>query len=97
MTYDEFKLQGREEYAEYRYYKGEAENPYNQQDYPIESKWWNFEKNYLDNYKKTGKWKNFAEFLDHWIKEIAAPGSGYDLEKGNWWIKEYKENQVFSI
>lgn len=28
MTYDEFKLQGLEEFAEYCYFKGEAECPY---------------------------------------------------------------------
>lgn len=97
MTYDEWKLQGREEYAEFRYYKGEVENPFSQKDYHIESKWWEFEKNYQDNYKKTGKWKTFAEFLDFWITEIAAPGSGYDLSNGNWWKKEYEENQPYSI
>ena len=83
MTYDDFKLRGREEFAEFNYYKGELENPFSQNGYPIESKWWEFEKNYFDNYKKTLQWKTFTDFLDHWIKEIAAPGSGYELvEKG---------------
>lgn len=97
MTYDDFKLQGFEEYAEFNYFKGEAENPFNQKDYPVESKWWLFEKNYHDNYKKTGQWKTFSGFLDHWIKEIAAPGSGYDLSQGNWWKKEYEENKPYII
>lgn len=92
-AYDELKLKGLEEFAEYRYYKGEAECPYDPQS--AEQKWWMFEKNYHDNYKKTGKWKTFNEFFDHWVKEIAAPGSGYDLAKGNWWKKEYEANAPF--
>lgn len=95
-AYDELKLKGREEYAEYRYYKGEEENPYNQfGDYPPTAKWWSFEKNYYDNHKMSGQWITFSDFLDYWIKEIAAPGSGYDLEKGNWWKQEYEANAPF--
>ena len=95
MTYDEFKLQGLEEFAEFSYFKGEADCPYQTQ--TPEFTWWNFEKNYYDNYKKSGKWKTFSEFLDFWIKEIAAPGSGYDLSEGNWWKKEYEENKPYLI
>ncbi len=95
MTYDEFKLQGLEEFAEFSYFKGEAECPY--QSAKPESRWWDFEKNYYDNYKKSGQWKTFSEFLDFWIKEIAAPGSGYDLSEGNWWKKEYEENKPYLI
>lgn len=97
LTYDEFKLQGREEFAEYKYFKGEAENPYHWNDYPAEFKWWNFEKDYFDNYKNTGAWKSFAEFLDFWIKEKAAPEIGHDLSKGNPWKKEYEVNQPYLI
>jgi hypothetical protein len=88
-SYDEYKLRGLEAFAEYEYFKGEAVNPYSQ--HPVESKWWNFENNYHNNYKKTGNWKSFVQFLDHWIKEIAAPGSGYDMNKGNWWKEEYEK------
>lgn len=92
-SYDEFKLKGREEYAEYRYYKGEEECPYDPQS--IEQRWWMFEKNYHDNYKKTGKWKTFAEFLDFYIAERYAPESGVDISKKNPWKEEYEANAPF--
>ena len=90
MTYDKFKLQGLEDFNEFRYFKGESENPYNWNDNPIEFKWWNFENDYFGNYKNSGKWKTFKDFLNHWIKEKAAPEIGYDLDKGNPWIEEYQ-------
>lgn len=95
MTYDELKLHGREAYSELRYYKGEEQNPYNNNEYPVEFKWWNFEKDYFDNYKQSGQWKSFAEFLDYWIKEKAAPEIGHDLSKSNPWKTEYEENAPF--
>ena len=42
-----------------------------------------------------GQWKTFADFLDHWIKEKAAPEIGHDLAKSNPWITEYKENAPY--
>lgn len=94
-NYDDFKLQGLEAFIEFRYYKGEAENPYNWNDNPIEFKWWNFEKDYFDNHQKSGKWKTFSEFLNYWIKEKAAPEISHDLSKSNPWITEYNENAPF--
>lgn len=90
-AYDELKLKGREEYAEYRYYKGEAECPYDSQS--IEAKWWEFEKNYHDNYRNMHK--TFAEFLDFWITERFAPESGIDISKRNPWKEEYEKNAPF--
>jgi hypothetical protein len=95
MTYDDLKLHGRETYSEFLYYKGEEKNPYDVNEDPERFKWWNFEKDYYDNYKKSGEWKIFTDFLDHWIKEKAAPEIGHDLSKSNLWIKEYKENAPF--
>jgi hypothetical protein len=95
MTYDEFKLQGREAFSEYRYYKGEDQNPYDWNKDPIQFKWWNFEKDYHDNYKPSGRWKTFTEYFDHWIKGKAAPEIGHDLSKGNPWKVEYQENSPF--
>lgn len=92
-AYDELKLKGREEYAEYRYYKGEAECPYPQQS--IEARWWDFEKRYFEGAGKYRFWKSFAEYFDTWIKERAAPETGHDLAKGNPWKKEYEENAPF--
>jgi len=87
MTYDELKLQGLEEFNEFRYYKGENKNPYTFNDNSIEFKWWNFENDY---YKQSGKWETFKDFLNQWIKEKAAPEIGYDLDKGNKWLTEYE-------
>lgn len=95
MTYDQLKLHGREAYSEFRYYKGEEKNPYDVNENAIEFRWWNFEKDYFENYKQSGKWKSFEEFLDYWIKEKAAPEIGHDLSKSNPWITEYKENAPF--
>jgi len=92
-AYDELKLKGLEEYSDYRYYKGEKQCPYETQS--VEAKWWDFERSYHANYKQTGKWKNFAEFLDVWITERAAPESGVDLDKGNPWKEEYEANAPF--
>ena len=89
-TYDEFKLQGLEAYSEFRYYKGEKKNPYNNDEYEAQHRWWNFEKDYFDYYMKSEKWKNFMDFFTHWIKEKAAPEIGYDIEKGNKWLDEYE-------
>ena len=93
MTYDEFKLHGREQFAEFRYYKGEDENPYSPGS--AEFRWWDFEKDYLDNYSKSGEWKSFSEYFDFWIKEKAAPEIGHDLKKSNPWKSEYEENAPF--
>lgn len=95
MTYDELKLSGREAYSEFSYYKGEVICPYSVNDDVAKFRWWNFEKDYFDNYKKSGKWKNFTEFLNYWIKEKAAPEIGYGLSKSNPWIEEYKENAPY--
>ncbi len=95
MTYDEFKLYGCEVFSEFRYYKGEEKNPCNFSENNIEYRWWNFEKDYFDNYKDSGTWKTFMEFFNHWIKEKAAPEIGYDLDKGNKWLTEYNENALF--
>jgi len=92
MKYDQFKLQGLESFSEFRYYKGEVVNPYDVNENEIQFRWWNFEKDYFDNYKKSGTWKTFYEFLNHWIKEKAAPEIGYDLENGNKWLEEYQGN-----
>ena len=92
MAYDKFKQRGLESFSEFRYYKGEAVNPYNVNENEIQFRWWNFEKDYFDNYKQSGTWKTFYEFLNHWIKEKAAPEIGYDLEKGNKWLEEYEGN-----
>lgn len=85
MTYDQFKPQGLEDFCEFRYYKGEADNPYDVNKNEVQFRWWNFEKDYFDNYKQSGTWK-----INHWIKEKAAPEIVYDLEKGNKWIEEYQ-------
>lgn len=90
MTYDDFKLQGLEEFNEFRYYKGEKQNPYTFNANSIEFRWWNFEKDYFDNYKESGKWKTFTDFLNQWIKEKAAPEIGYDLKNGNTWLIQYE-------
>lgn len=95
MTYDEFKLQGVEEFNEFRYYKGEKENPYTFNENSVKFKWWNFERDYFDNYKQSGKWKTFIDFLNQWIKEKAAPEIGYDLDKRNVWLEEYNKNAPF--
>jgi len=95
MTYDQFKLQGLESFSEFKYYKGEEQNPYDVNIDPELFKWWDFEKNYFDNYRQSGKWKTFAEFLNHWIKEKAAPEIAYNLDKGNPWIEEYNQNAPF--
>jgi hypothetical protein len=92
-AYDEFKLKGREEYAEYRYYKGEDECPYYPQS--IEASWWDFEKRYHDGARKKGKWKDFSDYFDSWVRDRAAPETGWDLAKGNRWRKEYEENAPF--
>lgn len=94
--YDKLKLKGLEAFDEFRYYKGEKECPYNQAgDDPVTAQWWHFEKDYFDNYKKSGQWKTFSEFFDHWIKEKAAPEVGHDLSKGNPWKQEYEANAPF--
>lgn len=93
MTYDEFKLQGLEEYAEYGYFKGEAECPYDPG--TIESGWWDFEKRYHESARKTGNWNDFNDFFDSWVRDRAAPETGYDLSKGNRWKREYEENKIF--
>jgi hypothetical protein len=95
MTYDEFKLQGLEEFAEYRYFKGEAECPY--QSGTPEARWWDFEKRFHHSTRKAGNRETFSEYFDEWIRERAAPETGYNLSKGNPWKKEYEENQIFSI
>ena len=93
MTYDEFKLQGLEEFAEYQYFKGETECPFHSG--TPESRWWDFEKRYHEGGKRTGKWKSFPDYFDEWIREKAAPETGHDLTMGNPWKIEYEENQPY--
>jgi hypothetical protein len=88
-SYDDFKLKGREVFAEYEYFKGEAEDPYKPFGYLEESTWWNFEKRYHEGGKRTGKWKSFSEYFDEWIRERAAPETGHDLTTGNPWKERY--------
>ena len=93
-AYDELKLKGLEEYAEYRYFKGEDECPYNSQS--IEALWWDFEKRYHEGAaRKSGTWKDFNEYFDGWVRDRAAPETGWDLSKGNRWRKEYEDNAPF--
>lgn len=92
-SYDEYKLKGLEEFAEYRYYKGEAECPYESRS--IEAKWWDFEKRYHEGGKSTGNWKTFSDYFDEWIRERAAPETEHDLSTGNPWKKEYEEKAPF--
>lgn len=92
-AYDELKLKGREEYAEYRYYKGEEECPYESQS--IEAKWWDFEYRYHHGAWKDGIWKSFAEYFDSWVYNRAAPETGHNLSTGNPWRKEYDENSPY--
>lgn len=95
MKSNELNTFDSEKYTEFRYFKGEANNPYDWNNSPILFKWWNFEKDYFDNYKQSGQWKTFAEFLEYWIKEKAAPEIGHDLSNGNKWIDEYKANAPY--
>ena len=76
MKSNELNTFDSEKYTEFRYFKGEANNPHDWNNSPILFKWWNFEKDYFDNYKQSSQWKTFAEFLDYWIKEKAAPEIG---------------------
>lgn len=95
MKYDDLKLHDRDQYSEFCYFKGEAENPYDWNDSPVLFKWWNFEKDYFDNHKQSGQWIAFIEFLNYWVKEKAAPETGCDLSDGNTWIDEYKKNAPY--
>ncbi len=95
MTYDEFKLYGYEEFNEFRYFKGEKENPYDTKDRYTQSLWWSFEQRYYDVYSKTGEWKSFEHFLNTWITERAAPETGWDLRNGNPWKDEYEANSDY--
>lgn len=93
-AYDRFKLKWLKEFAEYKYYKGEHECPYQNQS--IEAKWWDFEKRYHEGAaRKDGNWKSFTEYFDSWIRDRAAPETGHNLSTGNPWRKEYDENTPY--
>lgn len=92
-TYDQLKLKGLEAYAEYRYYKGERECPYEPQ--TIQSLWWDFERRYHEGARTDGNWKDFNDYFDSWVRDRAAPETGWDLSKGNRWRKDYEENAPF--
>jgi len=75
--YDSLKLSGLEDFAEYRYYKGEDKCPYDSQS--VESTWWSFEMRYHNGARKSGIWKNLNDYFDSWVHDRAAPETGYDL------------------
>lgn len=72
-----------DKFSNYKYFQGEQECPFN---HPRNCTWWNFEKQHYESHNTTP----FPEYLNAWIKEKAAPNSGWDLNKqGNPWLDEY--------
>lgn len=79
--------QNSSDFEQYMYFKGEAKCPFTE---PEQMTWWAFEQMHYHYHSEN---YTFHQFFDMWVRDKAAPNSGWNLERqGNPWEDRYIEN-----